>query len=109
MTNERIARNEARKAQRAVIKDLEQFAKRSKYINIIRNKTFWGRQYTTISVLKDTKVAKELIAYLTEMCEYISIDTDETYPTDFYRTYDSLKDDSDNIWEIEFDIAIRRY
>ena len=106
MTNERI---EARKAQRAVLKDLEQFAKRSKHINIISNKTFWGRQYTTISVLKDTKVTKELIAYLTEMCKYIVIDTDEKYPTDFYRTYDNMKDDSDNDWEIEFDITVRRY
>lgn len=106
MTNERI---EARKAQRTVIKNLEQFAKRSKHIDIISNNTYWGRQYTTIRVLKDTKVAKELIAYLAEMCKYISIDTDETCPTDFYRTYDNMKDDSDNIWEVEFDIAIRRY
>jgi hypothetical protein len=104
-----MARIEARKAQRAVIKDLEQFAKRSKHINIISNKTFWGRQYTTISVLKDTKVTKELIAYPTEMCKYINIHTDETYPTDFYRTYDDLRDDSDDIWKVEFNIAVRRY
>ena len=97
-------RRKAHKAHDEIKKTLQKFANRSKYIEYDRGRTYWGWCSIRVTVLKDCKVAKEMLDYIKSICPYT--DNESTF-----RSYEGDLGGGDDIfsdWEIKFDISVYR-
>ena len=93
----------AKRAQGQFRKQIEAFAKRSKFITIVQHRTYWGRIYLQINVDKYNKVVNEMIEYFKTLCNYVEEDNDDTM---WIRNYNDLTEENNELWAIEYDICV---
>jgi hypothetical protein len=97
-------RRKAYKAHTEVKNALQKFAKRSKYIEYDCGRSYWGWCSIHVTILKDGKVAKEMLDYIKSICPY-------TTDGSTFRSYEGDLGGGDDIfsdWEIKFDICVYR-
>ena len=97
-------KNTTKKAQKEIRNTLEKFAKRSKYISIVRHSTFYGFQNIQIKCEKETKIYKELLTYLISLCKYVEMEKNSKFI--WFHNYDICKDDECEEWEHQIQICL---
>ena len=96
-------RRNADKAHKEVITTLEQFAKRSKNIAVIRKNSFWGLCRIDLAIYKDGKVAQEMMEYLKSLCSYC----EQGKNTIWFHNYDTCEiANAEDEWEVKFEICV---
>ena len=97
-------RRMVRRQQAQVISTIEGFAKRSKLITIVYNRTLWGRVSMQININKYNKVVNEMVEYLKTFCNYVEEENDGSM---WLHNYDYLVEDEDaDVWAVEYAICV---
>lgn len=95
-----------KRQQAQVIREIENFAKRSKLITIIYNRSFWGRVCMQININKYNKVVNEMVEYIKTFCDYVE---EENNGSMWLRNYDDLAEDEEaDMWTLEYEICLHQ-
>ena len=96
-------RRMVRRQQAQVISAIEGFAKRSKLITIVYNRSFWGRVCMQININKYNKVVDEMVEYIKTFCNYVE---EENNGSMWLRNYDDLAEEDEDVWVLEYEICL---
>ena len=95
-----------RRQQAQVISAIEGFAKRSKLITIVYNRSFWGRVCIRININKYNKVVNEMVEYIKTFCNYVE---EEDNGSMWLRNYDDLAENENaDEWALEYEICLHQ-
>jgi hypothetical protein len=96
-------RRMVRRQQAQVISAIEGFAKRSKLITIVYNRSFWGRVCMQINISKYNKVVSEMVEYIKTFCDYVE---EENNGSMWLRNYDDLAEEDEDVWALKYEICL---
>ena len=101
------ARRLVKREHNIILNTLEDFAKRSKFIEIHYKHSILETLFVQVDFTKENKIVREMVEYLKEFCDYVSLEKNGSM---WFRNFDDLvEEENEDLWEkAKFQICLAK-